>query len=93
MHRTAVISSNVATIAFDPQIGLEVEFRCGSLYRYPTVDAAIWQQLAAEAAAVDSGADGASVGRALHELVKRPGYAYEKVRGIPTAHNEENPTR
>ena len=71
MHRTPVLSSNIASIGYDSGTAvLEVEFKSGSVYQYFQIPPGIYQSLMATDAA------GQSVGQYFNHHVKRAGYRY-----------------
>jgi hypothetical protein len=71
MTRRPVLSSNLASMGYDPaRRDLVVEFRTGAVYRYHDVDPATWRRLEAEAEAVEAGNVDASVGRLFVRTVK-----------------------
>ena len=43
--RTAIVSSLIASMGYSPQAALDLEFRCGAVYRYFTVPRAIAEGL------------------------------------------------
>jgi hypothetical protein len=46
MNRTSVVSSNIASIGYDPNtMTLEVEFKNGSVYQYFDVPESTYQEL------------------------------------------------
>jgi hypothetical protein len=70
MNRSPVISSNVASVGYDPStMTLEVEFKKGGVYQYFNVPPAV------HAAMVIA----PSVGRYLDVNIKKAGYAVKKV--------------
>ncbi len=69
MNRTAVTSSNVASIGYDPNtMTLEVEFRSGSIYQYFDVPEVEYRNLISAE----------SVGRYLNQNVKG-NYRYTQI--------------
>lgn len=71
MNHTPVVSSNLASVGYDParQI-LEVVFRNGSVYQYLSVPSHIYEGLMRAP----------SHGHYLDSFVKKAGYSYRRVR-------------
>ena len=70
MVRTPVQSSNLASVGYDPLTDvLEVQFHNGAIYDYQAVSQMIYNGLM----------DAPSKGHYLYEVIKRGGYAYQKV--------------
>ena len=73
--RISVNSSDVSALGFEhdsqvPELGeLEVTFRNGSVYTYSAVPRIVYDELLAAP----------SVGSALHRLIKRGGYSYNRL--------------
>jgi hypothetical protein len=70
MVRTAVDSSNLSAVAYDPESAvLEVEFHSGGVYQYFGVPFFVYQDLC----------DAASKGKYFNEHVKRAGYPFARI--------------
>ena len=70
MVRTPVQSSNLASVGYDPLTDvLEVQFHNGSIYDYQAISQMVYTGLM----------DAPSKGHYLYEVIKRGGYAYQKV--------------
>jgi len=70
MQRTAVSSSNLASVGYDPaRRVLEVEFLDGSIYQYFGVPESVYRGLMAAS----------SHGSYLDTHVKKGGYSYQRV--------------
>jgi hypothetical protein len=73
MNRSPVVSSNLASVGYDPITAtLEIEFRSSGVYRYFDVPAAIHDGLMA------ASAQGASVGQYFDRNVKKAGFRFSK---------------
>ena len=69
MERTAVESTNVASVGYDIESAiLEVEFAHGGIYQYFGVPLFVYQGLM----------HASSKGKYLNEIVKRGGYQYSR---------------
>ena len=70
MERQSVVSSNIASLGYDPDSRvLEVEFKRGDVYQYLDVPETVYQRLLRAT----------SVGRAFQAIVKGGGYQFRKV--------------
>ena len=75
MIKTPVISSNLASVGYDPiQQILEVQFRSGDVYDYMNVSQDVYNGLL--------GAP--SKGHYLYAVIKQGGYSYQKVYDFKT---------
>lgn len=71
MKRQSVISSNLASVGYDPSSSiLEVEFNNGSIYQYYDVPTQIYNDLMSAS----------SHGKYLDQNVKKGGYSYRKIK-------------
>ncbi len=71
MNRTAVSSSNLASVGYDPvQQTLEIEFHSGSVYQYSGVPADVYAGLMSAT----------SHGRYFDAFIKKAGYRYRQIR-------------
>jgi hypothetical protein len=71
MERTPVVSSNIASVGYDPaQQILEVAFHSGRIYQYHNVPQRIYQGLM----------QAPSHGRYFDSFIKKAGYPYYRVR-------------
>ena len=70
MTRTPVVSSNLASIGYDPdQHVLEVQFLDGGVYQYFAVPTSLYQGL------MSAG----SHGRYFDQYIKKAGFSYRKI--------------
>lgn len=70
MERTPVVSSNVASVGYDPETStLEIQFKSGGIYQYPGVDPNTHLSL--------MGAE--SIGRFVNQNIVRAGFKGQKM--------------
>lgn len=71
MNRVHVVSSNLASVGYDPETNLlEIEFLSGSIYRYYNVPESKYHGLMSAP----------SKGQYFDDYIKKGGYRYTRVR-------------